>query len=84
MHRPGTASVSGSTINLNRTTIEEVEQYHLATLKLAIGITNTQRAAEREYGTQQQSQRTAAENAHRQHVRKVANRINESIQSDKA
>jgi hypothetical protein len=32
MHRPGTASVIGETIVLNRTTVEEVEKYHRETL----------------------------------------------------
>lgn len=32
MHRPGTASVIGDTVMLNRTTVEEVEKYHRETL----------------------------------------------------
>jgi hypothetical protein len=36
MHRPGIARVEGDKIILDGTTIEEVERYHLETLKLAI------------------------------------------------
>jgi hypothetical protein len=40
MHRPGIASVDGSAVTLNGTTIEEVERYHRDTLQLAIAKTN--------------------------------------------
>jgi hypothetical protein len=40
MHRPGIASVYGTTVELNGTTIEEVEQYHRDTLQLALEETN--------------------------------------------
>lgn len=40
MHRPKIASVSGNYIWLNGTTIEEVKQYHKATLELAIKCAN--------------------------------------------
>lgn len=36
MHRPGIASVNGNRIVLDGTTIEELEQYHLTTLKLVV------------------------------------------------
>jgi hypothetical protein len=36
MHRPGIARVAGDTIVLDGTTMEEVEKYHLRTLKLAV------------------------------------------------
>lgn len=42
IHRPGIAAVSGSTIILNGTTIEEVERYHRDTLQLAVNETNRQ------------------------------------------
>lgn len=40
MHRPGIASVYGSKIVLDGTTIEEVEKYHKDTLKLAVETAN--------------------------------------------
>lgn len=36
MHRPGIASVRGNKIILGKTTIEEVEKYHMKTLNLAV------------------------------------------------
>lgn len=36
MHRPGIASVFGDTLVLDGTTMEEVENYHLDTLKIVI------------------------------------------------
>src|SRR6267378_1916632 len=40
MHRPGIASVRGSTVTLNGTTIEEVARYHRNTLQLAVDEAN--------------------------------------------
>lgn len=42
MHRPGIARVVGDRIVLDGTTIEEVQNYHLETLKLAVKVTNEQ------------------------------------------
>jgi hypothetical protein len=42
MHRPGIASVSGDRVILNGTTLEELEQYHRATLLLVVDETNKQ------------------------------------------
>lgn len=42
MHRPGIASISGATVILDGTTIEEVERYHRDTLQLAVAQTNQQ------------------------------------------
>ncbi len=36
MHRPGIASVQGDRIVLDGTTIDELERYHLKTLKLVV------------------------------------------------
>jgi len=33
MHRPGICSVSGDTVSLNGTTVSELKQYHLETMK---------------------------------------------------
>lgn len=48
MHRPGIASVQGDRIVLDGTTIEELERYHLKTLKLVIGQLNAAMAVHRE------------------------------------
>lgn len=40
MHRPGIARVAGDRIVLDGTTMDEVERYHLKTLKLALQKTN--------------------------------------------
>lgn len=45
MHRPGIASVQGNRIVLDGTTIEELERYHLQTLKLVVRLLN-ERSAE--------------------------------------
>lgn len=42
MHRGDIATISGNRIILDGTTIEEVRDYHLETLKLAIQETNKQ------------------------------------------
>ena len=36
MHRPGIARVSGSSLVLGKTTMNEVKQYHAATVSLAV------------------------------------------------
>jgi len=64
MHRPGIARVVGSRIILDGTTIEEVERYHLATLKLAVDATNAGRAAQRE---QERQHREAQDHQRLQH-----------------
>jgi prophage maintenance system killer protein len=40
MHRPGIARVEGDRVILKGTTIEEVEKYHRATLRLCLRIAN--------------------------------------------
>jgi TIR domain len=44
MHRPGIASVQGDRIVLDGTTIEELERYHLTTLKIVVKLLNEQTA----------------------------------------
>jgi len=64
MHRPGIASVVGSSIRLNATTVEEIERYHAATLKLAVDAANRDRAALAEH-EEAESSRLAEESARR-------------------
>ncbi len=71
MHRPGIARVERDRIILDGTTIEEVERYHLKTLKLAVERANElsvqwSRAKTKEKTTDGQ---------HRQHVKDVAKRL---------
>lgn len=57
MHRRGIASVSGNRIILDGTTIEEIEKYHLSTLKLAVNAANDARShmAAREWAQEQET-----------------------------
>ncbi len=75
MHRPGIARVEGNKILLDGTTIEEVEKYHLDTLKIVIARTN-ELIAEREASArrrEEESKRTRQQ--HMQRVRQVAERL---------
>ena len=71
MHRPGIARVEGDRIILDGTTIEEVERYHIKTLKLAV-----ERANELvvQWRSRVQQGKTS-EGQHRRHVKEVAKRL---------
>jgi hypothetical protein len=75
MHRPGIARVAGDTVVLDGTTMEEVEKYHLQTLKLAIGEANKLEAAAVQRNREAEQLRAAAEEEHRRHVEDVAGRL---------
>ncbi len=75
MHRPGIARVRGNKIILDGTTMEEVEQYHKETLKIAINMSNTrydeiEAANERRRQIEEEGRRE-----HEQNVRDAAKRI---------
>jgi hypothetical protein len=75
MHRPGIARLSGSTIFLNGTTIEEVEKYHRDTLLLAVSESNKQY---REWCAAQDRERAAEEalrQSHRARVNDASSRV---------
>lgn len=75
MHRPGIASVHGDTILLDGTTIEEVEKYHLQTVKLAVEAANV---AERDRLGRDEAaaaKRREDEEEHRRSVRDVVDRL---------
>ena len=78
MHRPGIASVYGSTVTLNGTTIDEVERYHRDTLQLAITETN------RQYGEwrREQEQRHARETALREERQKRIENASKCVKFD--
>ena len=75
MHRPGIARVESDRIVLDGTTIEEVEKYHLETLKLAVNRANEliqewyRRRAEGPAVSDNQHAR------HRRHVTEIAKRL---------
>jgi hypothetical protein len=75
MHRPGIGSIHGDRIVLDGTTIEEVEQYHVTTLKLVVRrlneMTDTHLAAERQ--RREAEQIAAAE--HERQVADIASRL---------
>jgi hypothetical protein len=76
MHRPGIARLSGATVTLNGTTIEEVERYHRETLQLAVDRTNQQyREWKRKHDEQLERER-AERDEHRRRVDEAAGRIN--------
>lgn len=64
MHRRGIARVAGDRIILDDTTIDEVKNYHLDTLKLAVQVTNKQAEQRRQ---QVEAARKAEEEAAAQH-----------------
>lgn len=76
MHRPGIASVVGDRIILDGTTMEELEHYHLATLRVAVAAANADR--ERLAGHDESTHTRAREAAeeHRAANTDIASRLN--------
>jgi hypothetical protein len=74
-HRPGIAQVIGDTIVLNGTTVEEVRDVHVKTLKLAVAATNVQAAelSEREHAQRDAAGKRQAE--HSGNVGRVASEV---------
>jgi len=75
MHRPGIASVSGDRIILDGTTMDEVERYHAATLRVVIPEVNAQAAAQEAAECVQRERTEAEQRAHDEAVRETAKRI---------
>src|SRR5208282_1107201 len=71
MHRPGIARVEGDRIILDGTTIEEVERYHLKTLKLAVERANELAAQWRRSRDQREKGLSDQQDKHRHHVEEV-------------
>lgn len=68
MHRPGIASVSGDTVILDGTTMEELESVHVETLRYVLGKVNA------DVGEHERNERACAEReaeARRQHEQTV-------------
>jgi hypothetical protein len=74
-HRPGIASVVGDRIVLDGTTMEEIEQVHLRTLRLALGIANERDAERREREVAEARRRADAARAHEEAIRAAASRL---------
>lgn len=75
MHRSGIAEITGSTISLNGTTIEEVERYHRDTLQLVINETNRQYREWKSQQDEQKAREKAHSEEHRRRVNEGAKRI---------
>lgn len=75
MHRPGIARLSGSTVTLNGTTIEEVERYHRDTLQLAVDETNRQYREWRINDDQRRAREQSSRETHRKRVEDVSKNI---------
>jgi hypothetical protein len=76
MHRSGIASVNGSKIVLDGTTIEEVERYHKYTLKLAVDAANDQLIEIGIRKKQIEEQKLRQEEGHRKNIDYINKRIN--------
>jgi len=75
MHRPGIARISGDKIILDGTTMDEVERYHVKTLKLALQKTNEEAEREEERERLLAEQKRTSELKHRDSVRGVPKRL---------
>jgi hypothetical protein len=75
MHRPGIARVEGDRIILDGTTIEEVERYHLKTLKLAVERANQLIVQWLRSRKQLEETQSHQQDEHRHHVKEVAKRL---------
>jgi hypothetical protein len=75
MHRPGTLSVTGDTVVLERTTIEEVADVHAQTLRLVVDETNRLAAHERARREAAEAMAAADKARHEEHVSHIAKDI---------
>lgn len=76
MHRPGIARVSGDRILLDGTTIEELQQYHLETLKLVVKVVNEKCGEEEEKRQSAALRQKDQEEKHRQKIQSMAKKMN--------
>jgi len=75
MHRPGIARVSGDTIVLDGTTMDELERYHATTLRLCVDQANEQEAAHLQRVQQARERDEAERRGHEQQVDEIADRL---------
>lgn len=71
----GTCEVSGARVWLKNTRLEEVEETHKATLKLALDVANAKFAEFLVHEEKAQAEQDAADDAHRSHVSDMAKKI---------
>jgi len=74
-HRPGIGRVIGQAFVLDGTTVEEVEDYHLATLQAAVDVTNSQYAEHLAAERVRKAEDAAQTREHEEEVAKAAERI---------
>lgn len=79
MHRPGIARIVGDRVVLSQTTIEEVESYHLETLKLVVECANRDEAVATQQKQNQLRRHNQRVDAHRSHVQDIADRLNSEL-----
>lgn len=75
-HRPGIASVTGDKIILDGTTIEEVEQVHKKTLKLALEVANTTYKEIQASKRQSEDKTRMQADAHKKNIEDKSRQIN--------
>lgn len=75
MHRPEIASVSGDCIILNGTTMEELEKYHLKTLKVVVKATNEEAEKAMSLAAEQKQRRQERSQNHRSRVSEISDRL---------
>jgi hypothetical protein len=75
MHRPGIASVSGSRLSLDGTTIEELDKYHKTTLLSALAVANREYLAMVAKQRAETDRRVQADEAHRKATSEAAKKI---------
>jgi hypothetical protein len=75
MHRPGIARVSGATVVLDGTTIDEVEMVHRDTLQLVLDESNRRFRERREQQEQQRAHEQAEREEHQRRVDETSRRV---------
>lgn len=75
MHRASIARISGDRIILDGTTMEEVEKYHLDTLKLAVDKANREIVVIMERIQQEEARKARQLQAHKDVVEEIASRL---------
>lgn len=75
MHRPGIASVSADRIVLDGTTMDEVERYHVETLRLVVDATNRDRQALAEQQDREREAEIARVANHERSVGEISERL---------
>jgi hypothetical protein len=75
MHRPGITSVTGDTIVLDGTTMDELERYHIDTLRLVLNKVNQDVAAHEAKERVQAERQEQHRRQHADNVREIAERL---------